>query len=47
MQSLSMMLNTCPGLTTVVCFITYLEGFQAAKRRGMGTRLESLQGASS
>ncbi|PHZ08296.1 uncharacterized protein RHIMIDRAFT_77437 [Rhizopus microsporus ATCC 52813] len=31
MQSLSMMLNTCPGLTTVVRFITQLEAFRQPK----------------
>ena len=47
MQSLSMMLNTCPGLTTVVRFITQLKGFQAAKRKAMGHSIGILTGASS
>ena len=31
MQSLSMMLNMCPGLTTVIHFITQLEAFRQPK----------------
>jgi hypothetical protein len=30
-QTLSMILNTCPGLTTVVRFITQLEAFRQLK----------------
>ncbi|ORE05840.1 hypothetical protein BCV72DRAFT_132546 [Rhizopus microsporus var. microsporus] len=33
MQSLSMMLNTCPGLTTVVRFITQLEAFRHPREK--------------
>ncbi|GAB3012961.1 hypothetical protein GCM10027077_21110 [Arenimonas maotaiensis] len=47
MQSLSMMLNTCPGLTTVVRFITQLEAFRQPKGELWDIRLESLQGTSS
>lgn len=31
LQSLTMMLSTCPGLTKVVCFITQLEAFRLPK----------------
>ena len=37
MQSFSMMLNTDPGLTTVVCFTTQLEGFSSSQKESYGT----------
>ena len=46
MQSLSMMLNTWPGLTTIVRLITQPEAFRQPKGKLWDIRLESLQRAS-
>ena len=44
-QYLSMLLNTCPELTTVARFITQLEAFRQPKGELWDIRLESSQGA--